>query len=143
DCYRPLGKRQWHVTRAQYPYSHRTGASAPFQERNRAMPGQAISSLPSNASRVVALRAVPAGGVSEPLGALPADVATIVTRVAGCKRRVRQGDFLFHSGAQFHHLFVVRAGMFKTILIDPQGREQVTGFQMAGEVLGLDGIETE
>jgi CRP/FNR family transcriptional regulator, anaerobic regulatory protein len=107
------------------------------------MPVQAISSLPSNGSRVVALRAVPVVGVSEPLGALPAEVATIVTRVAGCKRRVRQGDFLFRSGAQFHHLFVVRAGMFKTILIDPQGREQVTGFQMAGEVLGLDGIETE
>ena len=107
------------------------------------MPVQAISPLPSNASRAVGLRAVPVANASEPLGALPAEVATIVTRVAQCKRRVRQGECLFRSGAPFHDLFVVRAGMFKTILIDLEGREQVTGFQMAGEVLGLDGIETE
>jgi len=107
------------------------------------MPVQAISPLPSNASRAVGLCAVPGANASEPLGALPAEVATIVTRVAQCKRRVRQGECLFRSGAPFHDLFVVRAGMFKTILIDLEGREQVTGFQMAGELLGLDGIETE
>jgi hypothetical protein len=54
------------------------------------MPVQAVSSLPAYASRAVALRAVPVARVSEPLGALPAEVATIVTRVAECKRRVRQ-----------------------------------------------------
>jgi CRP/FNR family transcriptional regulator len=70
-------------------------------------------------------------------------VAAIVSRGAECKRRVRQGEFLFRSGSQFHCLYVVRAGMFKTILIDSEGREQVTGFHMTGEVLGLDGIESE
>ena len=107
------------------------------------MPVQAISPLPFNANRAVGLRPVPVANAPEPLGALPAEVATIVTRVAQCKRRVRQGECLFRSGAPFHDLFVVRAGMFKTILIDLEGREQVTGFQMAGEVLGLDGIESE
>jgi CRP/FNR family transcriptional regulator len=106
------------------------------------MPVHAISTLPSNANRA-ALRAVPSAAASEPLGTLPAEVAAIVTQVAACKQRVRQGEFLFRDGAQFHALFVVRAGMFKTILIDSEGREQVTGFHMAGEVLGLDGIETE
>ena len=103
---------------------------------------QAISTLPSKAN-TAALRAAPVVAASEPLSALPAEVAMIVTQVAACKQRVRQGEFLFRSGGPFNALFVVRAGMFKTILIDSEGREQVTGFHMTGEVLGLDGIETE
>jgi CRP/FNR family transcriptional regulator len=102
------------------------------------MPVQAIAR-----KSPAALRTVPVGPSSEPLGALPAEVAAIVAQVGECKRRVRQGEFLFRSGEQFHCLHVVRAGMFKTILIDSEGREQVTGFHMTGEVLGLDGIESE
>ena len=34
------------------------------------------------------------------------------------------------------------AGHFKTYQINPGGEEQVTGFQMAGELLGMDGWET-
>ena len=34
----------------------------------------------------------------------------------------------------------MRAGFFKTLITAPDGREQVTGFQMAGEILGMDGI---
>jgi len=80
---------------------------------------------------------------AEPPGTLPEEVSTIVTRLVAGKRRVRQGEALFRSGTQFFNLFVVRAGMFKTILLDSEGREQVTGFHMTGEVLGLDGIERE
>jgi CRP/FNR family transcriptional regulator len=89
------------------------------------------------------LRAVPPEQSAEPMGSLPPEVVAIVSKLAGCKRRVRQGESLYRSGADFHCIFVVRAGMFKTILIDSEGREQVTGFHMTGEVLGLDGIETE
>jgi CRP/FNR family transcriptional regulator, anaerobic regulatory protein len=106
------------------------------------MPVQATSRLQAQ-PEAVPLRAVPAQAPTDPLGALPAEVVAIVCKLAGCKRRLRQGDFLYRSGAEFHCLFVVRAGMFKTILIDSEGREQVTGFHMTGEVLGLDGIETE
>jgi CRP/FNR family transcriptional regulator len=107
------------------------------------MPVQALSRLRSNPPAAPQLRAVTAEPNAEPLDTLPAEVAAIVSKLAGCKRRVRQGEFLFRSGAEFHCLYVVRAGMFKTILIDSEGREQVTGFHMTGEVLGLDGIETE
>jgi CRP/FNR family transcriptional regulator, anaerobic regulatory protein len=34
----------------------------------------------------------------------------------------------------------VRAGSFKTVVMHRDGREQVTGFNLAGDVLGLDGI---
>lgn len=104
---------------------------------------QAISTQTCNRPAVPHLRQVPSATAVEPLGSLPAEVAAIVSKLAQGKRRVRQGEFLYRSGAQFHCLFVVRAGMFKSILIDSEGREQVTGFHMAGELLGLDGIETE
>jgi CRP/FNR family transcriptional regulator len=35
------------------------------------------------------------------------------------------------------------AGFFKTDVLTEDGRDQVTGFQMAGEILGMDGISTE
>ncbi|MFM8555142.1 MAG: cyclic nucleotide-binding domain-containing protein, partial [Betaproteobacteria bacterium] len=47
------------------------------------------------------------------------------------------------TGAQFHALFGVHAGSFKTVLLTEDGREQVTGFHMAGEVLGVDGLGAE
>ena len=37
----------------------------------------------------------------------------------------------------------MRSGFFKTDVILEDGRDQVTGFQMAGEILGMDGISTE
>ncbi len=107
------------------------------------MPVQAISTLRCDGKGAAALRTVPPDAPSEPLGSLPAEVAAIVAQIGDGKRRVRQGEFLYRGGAAFHCLFVVRAGMFKTVLIDSEGREQVTGFHMTGEVLGLDGIETE
>ena len=43
----------------------------------------------------------------------------------------------------FEAICAIRAGSFKTDVILEDGRDQVTGFQMTGEVLGLDGISTE
>lgn len=56
------------------------------------------------------------------------------------RRRVRRGAPLFVAGETFCSLYAVRSGFFKTLIASEDGREQVTGFQMAGEILGLDGI---
>jgi CRP/FNR family transcriptional regulator len=64
-------------------------------------------------------------------------------RLVGARRSVPRGDALFHSGDGFASLYAVRTGFFKTCVASEDGREQVTGFQMAGELLGLDGIGTE
>lgn len=56
------------------------------------------------------------------------------------RRRVRRGAALFVPGEPFTSLFAIRSGFFKTYIATEDGREQVTGFQMAGEILGLDGI---
>ena len=102
----------------------------------------ALSTQPAMRTTASVLRSVPRRP-EEPRGTMPDEIGVIVERIGESKRRVRQGEFLYRSGEPFHSLFVVRAGMFKTILIDAEGREQVTGFHMTGEVLGLDGIETE
>jgi CRP/FNR family transcriptional regulator len=50
------------------------------------------------------------------------------------------GHVVFRRGDAFDAVYAIRSGFFKTRLSSPDGHEQVTGFQMAGEVLGLDGI---
>lgn len=59
------------------------------------------------------------------------------------RRSVRRGQTLFRSGEPFDSVYAIRTGFFKTRLATSDGQEQVTGFQMAGEVLGLDGISTD
>lgn len=61
----------------------------------------------------------------------------------GARRRVKRGEALFRSGEPFRSIYAVRTGFFKTCVSSDDGREQVTGFQMAGELLGLDGISTD
>jgi CRP/FNR family transcriptional regulator len=50
---------------------------------------------------------------------------------------------LFRNGEKFNSLFAIRTGFFKTCVASEDGRDQVTGFQMAGEIIGLDGIVNE
>ena len=59
------------------------------------------------------------------------------------RRSVRRGESLFRTGQTFDALYAVRTGFFKTCTSSEDGREHVTGFQMAGELLGLDGIGTD
>lgn len=56
------------------------------------------------------------------------------------RRKVKRKTALFRSGEKFHALYAIRTGFFKTCVTAADGREQVTGFQMAGEIVGLDGI---
>jgi CRP/FNR family transcriptional regulator len=78
---------------------------------------------------------LPVGLSSEQVNQLDDLVAT--------RRSVARGETLFRTGDPFHSLFAVRTGFFKTCISAEDGRDQVTGFQMAGELLGLDGISTE
>jgi CRP/FNR family transcriptional regulator len=59
------------------------------------------------------------------------------------RRRVPRGEVLFARGDTFDALYAVRTGFFKTRIMVPEGRDQVTGFQMAGELLGLDGVAND
>ncbi len=56
------------------------------------------------------------------------------------RRPVKRGVSLFRVGDKFTSLYAIRTGFFKTCVTTADGRDQVTGFQMAGEIIGLDGI---
>jgi CRP/FNR family transcriptional regulator len=56
------------------------------------------------------------------------------------RRRVKRGETLFNAGDSFASIYAIRSGFFKTSVIDGEGREQVTGFSMGGELLGMDGL---
>jgi len=56
------------------------------------------------------------------------------------RRRVKEGQALFHEGSAFHSLYAVHSGTFKSTVTLRDGREQVSGFHMSGEVMGLDGL---
>lgn len=74
-----------------------------------------------------------------PAGLSRADLDRIEA-VVGPRRKILRGRELFHTGEPFNSLYAVRSGFFKTSVTTADGRDQVTGFQMAGEVMGLDGI---
>lgn len=60
---------------------------------------------------------------------------------AAYKIKLKRGQSLFYQGDAFKAIFAVKVGVMKTTISRSNGHEQVTGFQMYGEILGLDGIE--
>ncbi|BCO27400.1 fumarate and nitrate reduction regulatory protein [Rhodoferax lithotrophicus] len=60
--------------------------------------------------------------------------------IIGSRRKIKRGERVFHNGDRFTNLYAIRTGFFKTCITSEDGRDQVTGFQMAGEIIGLDGI---
>ena len=58
------------------------------------------------------------------------------------RKRVRRGEALFRTGEPFDAVYPVHLGFFKTRVTADDGREQITGFPMPGDVLGFDAIST-
>lgn len=56
------------------------------------------------------------------------------------KRPVHKGDRLFKDGDSMQSLYAIRTGTFKTYTINANGEEQITGFHLAGDLLGFDAI---
>lgn len=74
-----------------------------------------------------------------PMGLTTEELDRIDDMVAA-RRKIKRGTTLFRNGEKFTSLYAIRTGFFKTRVASEDGRDQVTGFQMAGEVIGLDGI---
>jgi len=56
------------------------------------------------------------------------------------RRKVKEGQALYRQGDRFEFIYAVRTGTFRNDLALPDGREQVSGFSLAGELMGLDGL---
>lgn len=78
-------------------------------------------------------------GVCMPASLSDADVRQFSSLVFS-HRRLKQGQALYRAGDTCGSVYLVRSGFIKTVILHPDGREQVSGFYMAGEMLGLDGI---
>lgn len=63
-----------------------------------------------------------------------------IEKIVYLRRRIKRGETLFNAGEPFNSIYAIRAGFFKTSVIDNDGREQVMGFFMGGELLGMDGV---
>lgn len=77
-----------------------------------------------------------------PVGLSKLELEYIDRRMVTTRRRVARGETLYRTGERFESLFAVWTGFFKTCIASKDGREQVTGFQMGGELIGMDGIGT-
>ena len=63
-----------------------------------------------------------------------------VDRIIKRRRPIQRGDQLFVTGSAFRSIYAVRSGSIKTFTFTEDGREQVTGFFLPGELVGLDAI---
>lgn len=95
-----------------------------------------LSSSPASAS--TALRVSETGAVSSHR----IRIEELREHVAIQRRRIGAGQYLYRTGQPFRALFLIHVGSFKTCELAGDGREQVTGFRMAGELLGVESIGT-
>jgi CRP/FNR family transcriptional regulator, anaerobic regulatory protein len=58
------------------------------------------------------------------------------------RKRVRRGENLYHTDDRFHSVYAVRSGFFKSTVLAEDGRDQIIGFYMPAEIMGMDGIGT-
>jgi len=69
------------------------------------------------------------------------DLSALDTLVKN-RKTIKRGEFLYRTGDPFRAIYAIRGGSVKTYLLADDGRVQVTGFHVAGKVLGLDAIVT-
>ena len=72
-----------------------------------------------------------------------ADTTRQLDAMATVFTRLQKGDSLYRPGEVFTALYAIRVGSCKTSILAEDGREQITGYHIAGDVVGLDGIGTE
>ena len=75
-----------------------------------------------------------------PVSTMSSEELRRLDELVALRRRTLKGETLFSASDRFEALYAIRTGTFKTRVTTSDGRDQVTGFMMAGELLGLDGI---
>lgn len=65
---------------------------------------------------------------------------SLVNTLVKNRRTYKRGELLYSPGEPFRAAFAIRTGSIKTSIVTDDNRTQVTGFHIAGEVLGLDAI---
>jgi CRP/FNR family transcriptional regulator len=77
-----------------------------------------------------------------PMGLADGEIEQL-NAILGNRTRVQKGQPLFRHGTPFAALYAVRIGSFKTTVLAEDGREQISGYHLPGDILGLDGMHME
>jgi len=112
--------------------------AAPIALHARAKPLRTPSALPRTCEPV-ACKDCGIYNLCLPLGLESADLSLldgIVKRKAVFKR----GELFFRPGKRFDHIYAIRSGSAKSYLCTEDGRTQITGFHIAGDLLGLSAL---
>ena len=64
-------------------------------------------------------------------------------RVIKRGRPIQKGEMLFKQGDEFNAVFAIRTGAIKSFTLAPSGEEQITGFHLASELVGLSGYSED
>lgn len=76
-----------------------------------------------------------------PLGLNSADTA-LLDRIVRRRQLYRRGEVLFRTDEPFNYVYAIRSGSVKTCVSTNDGRVQVTGFHVPGELLGLSALDS-
>ncbi|MHB1667348.1 MAG: helix-turn-helix domain-containing protein [Thiomonas sp.] len=71
---------------------------------------------------------------------LPQDELVRMRDIMQTTIRLTKGERLFESGQPMDKVFSVHAGSFKSMISSPDGRQQIVGFHVPGELMGLEGF---
>jgi CRP/FNR family transcriptional regulator len=63
-----------------------------------------------------------------------------VDALINSRLKLKKGEAAYRAGDPFHALYAVRVGSLKTTVLAEDGREQVAGYHILGDILGMDGI---
>ena len=100
-------------------------------------------------------RALPLGSVAPTLcstcrlrtlclpGSMQAAELKSIDELVYTRRRIHPGEHLFHAGDRCDALYAFRSGSFKSYVTTSDGRTQVTGFPMAGDLAGMDAMGSD
>ena len=76
-------------------------------------------------------------------GGLDAAALKELDGVVTKRARFKSGTSIYRAGEPFSALYAVRVGSCKTAVMAEDGREQIAGYHMLGDIIGLDGIADE
>ena len=76
-----------------------------------------------------------------PVGLSPPDLELVDAAVQS-RARLGKGEALYRSGDAFSAIYAVRLGTLKTTVLAEDGREQIAGYHLQGDIVGLDGMGT-
>jgi len=75
--------------------------------------------------------------------ALEKDDLEALDKVIKRGRPIQKGELLFKQGDPFKAIYAIRTGTIKSYTVAPSGEEQITGFHLASELVGLSGYSED